>query len=90
MNDRDQWKVITKQLKSQSQSTGSYDAVVVASGHYNIPFIPQTKGINEWSKQYPGNITHSKFFRRPEDFKDKVHNLVAHFLSYTNLSRKFS
>lgn len=69
---QNEWAVTTLDLRSQSQLTQSYDAVVVASGHYTIPFIPETKGIHAWSEKYPGVITHSKFFRRPEDLKNKV------------------
>ena len=53
-----------------------YDAVVVASGHYNDPFIPDIPGLVDFDKAYPGAISHSKFYRRPNDFKDKVRMLV--------------
>jgi cation diffusion facilitator CzcD-associated flavoprotein CzcO len=49
-----------------------FDALVVASGHYNIPWIPQIPGLLEYDAKYPGRILHSKHFRNAEDFKGKV------------------
>jgi len=87
--EKQNWSVVTQDLKSKSTRTRHYDAIVIASGHYNTPFIPEIKGIQAWSQKFPGVITHSKFFRRPEDFKDKVYrDLLAHLLTLT-CSRKY-
>jgi len=59
-------------LTSGAQETHEYDAIAVASGHYTVPFIPDIPGISEWNKAYPGRISHSKFFRRPEEYKGQV------------------
>ncbi|KXL44522.1 hypothetical protein M433DRAFT_154980 [Acidomyces richmondensis BFW] len=48
-----------------------FDGVVVASGHFDVPFIPNVRGIREWSERYPGSISHSKFYRKPEAYADK-------------------
>ncbi|KAK5114072.1 hypothetical protein LTR85_010378 [Meristemomyces frigidus] len=48
-----------------------FDAVVVASGHFNVPYIPQVPGIEDWSQAYSGSISHSKFYRKPEDYAGK-------------------
>lgn len=50
----------------------SFDAVVVASGHYNIPWIPQIPGILEFDEKFPGVVGHSKHFRDATKFKGKV------------------
>ncbi|KAF4924089.1 Thiol-specific monooxygenase [Colletotrichum viniferum] len=42
------------------------DAVVVATGHYNVPWIPDIKGIAEYDERFPGRIVHSKHFRGSE------------------------
>ena len=71
--DRSQpWSVEVLDLKANKVIKDEYDAVVVASGHYNDPFIPDIDGLVEFDKKYPGAISHSKFYRRPNDFKDKV------------------
>lgn len=66
------WKVETLDLKANKTTEEEYDAVVVASGHYNDPFIPDIPGLVEFDKAHQGAITHSKFYRRPDDYKDKV------------------
>lgn len=66
------WKVETKDLKSGAMASELYDAVVVASGHYSDPFVPAIPGIKEFDAAHPGVVVHSKFYRRPEQFKGKV------------------
>lgn len=50
----------------------TFDAVVVASGHYNVPWIPKIPGLVEYDAKFPGRILHSKHFRDPTKFKGKV------------------
>ena len=66
------WWVITKEVATSEEEKTLYDAVVVSSGHYDDPFVPDVPGVKEWESKYPGSILHSKFYRRPEDFKGKV------------------
>lgn len=75
------WELETQNLKTHETSISIYDAVVVANGHYSDIFIPDIKGIKEFHEQYPGVISHSKYYGEPEDFKDKVslmHVCIAH------------
>ncbi|KAI9847953.1 MAG: monooxygenase [Sclerophora amabilis] len=65
------WLVRTEDLFSHEQTNHVYDAVVVASGHFNVPFIPDLENISVWNKSYPGTIIHSKFYRTPDQFIDK-------------------
>ncbi|PSN74445.1 flavin-containing monooxygenase [Corynespora cassiicola Philippines] len=51
--------------------TESFDAVVVATGHYNVPFIPKIPGIEEWYKKWPERLQHSKQFRSRDTYVDK-------------------
>lgn len=66
------WKVSVLNLETNETTTTDFDAVVVASGHYNDPFIPDIPGLVEFDRAYPGAVSHSKFYRRPDDYKDKV------------------
>jgi cation diffusion facilitator CzcD-associated flavoprotein CzcO len=68
----DKWSVFTKNLRTGETSVSLYDAVIVANGHYNDPYVPNIPGIREWNTAYPGSISHSKFYKRPDDFRDKV------------------
>lgn len=49
----------------------SFDAVVVASGHYTVPFIPYTPGLAELMQNLPGSVEHSKAWRGPDKYLGK-------------------
>lgn len=49
-----------------------FDALVVATGHFSIPYVPSVPGLVEYDERYPGRIKHSKHFRRIDEFRDKV------------------
>jgi len=49
-----------------------FDAVVVATGHYHAPYVPDLLGLSDWRNKWPENVIHSKQYRVPEQFKDKV------------------
>ena len=49
-----------------------FDAVVVASGHYHAPRVPDIPGLAEWKRLYPDRIQHSKGYRSPKDYQGKV------------------
>lgn len=49
-----------------------FDAVVVASGHFWVPYIPPIDGLEKFEKARPGSIIHSKHFRGRKQFVGKV------------------
>lgn len=77
--DNKGWKVSVQDLRTKEHSTHDFDAVVVANGHYNDHYIPEIAGIQEWNRAYPGSMSHSKHYRRPEQFTNKVRQTL--FLS---------
>jgi hypothetical protein len=50
----------------------TFDAVVVASGHYNVPWFPKVEGLLEFDRRFPGAIHHSKHFREGSKYRGKV------------------
>ncbi|MCJ1290610.1 hypothetical protein MMC34_002150 [Xylographa carneopallida] len=82
----DVWTVRSENLISGEQSTASYEAVIVSSGHYTIPFIPSVSGMKVWNNAYPSTISHSKFFRRPEDFLNKKVLVVGNAASGVDIA----
>ncbi|KAF2763672.1 FAD/NAD(P)-binding domain-containing protein [Teratosphaeria nubilosa] len=48
-----------------------FDAVVVANGHYNVPFIPAVDGLELLEKSRPGSVIHSKQFRGRHMYRDR-------------------
>lgn len=72
MGSEDTWKVTVRDIVTKNNTIHHFDAVVVANGHYSDPYVPDIRGIAQWNKAYPGAITHSKFYRRPEEYRDKA------------------
>lgn len=58
--------------KSDYWWSEEYDAVVVASGHYAVPFIPAIPGLKEFAARCPGSVQHTKHYRGPEKYQGKV------------------
>ncbi|GAB7348021.1 hypothetical protein MBLNU459_g6061t1 [Dothideomycetes sp. NU459] len=70
----DEWKVT---LRKQAEGEQDYwwvewfDAVVVASGHFSVPYVPQIDGLEEFEKLRPGSVLHSKMYRGREAHQGK-------------------
>lgn len=52
--------------------TDTFDAVCVASGQHQTPFVPDFPQLKEFKQKYPARVIHAKQFRHYEDFKGKV------------------
>ncbi|USW59319.1 Putative flavin monooxygenase, FAD/NAD(P)-binding domain superfamily [Septoria linicola] len=48
-----------------------FDAVVIANGHYAVPFVPAVPGLEGWLSQYPGRVQHSKSYRTPRAYENQ-------------------
>lgn len=71
------WEVTSTQvLDTKITRTLTFDAVVVANGHYTSPFIPSIPGVDSWaSLRSPTNepiIIHSKSWRHPPSTPKKI------------------
>ncbi|KAI8966388.1 FAD/NAD(P)-binding domain-containing protein [Daldinia sp. FL1419] len=49
----------------------TFDAVILANGHYSVPYIPYVKGLEEYAKKFPGRVSHSKYYRSPLPYTGK-------------------
>lgn len=45
--------------------TEDFDAVIIANGHYSVPFIPHVDGLEAYTKKFPDRVVHSKYYRDP-------------------------
>lgn len=68
------WEVTSTHVLDNTKSpTETFDAVIVANGHYTSPFIPDVPGIREWCKDdTQPRIIHSKSWRHPPTTKMKI------------------
>ncbi|EPE05739.1 thiol-specific monooxygenase [Ophiostoma piceae UAMH 11346] len=67
----DSWEIHTTDTGDNSTSVETFDAVIVAHGHYETTFVPAIAKIDEFHKAHPGVISHSKRYRNTEQFKGK-------------------
>ncbi|KAG5636526.1 hypothetical protein H0H81_007723 [Sphagnurus paluster] len=67
--------------------TENFDAVVIASGRYNAPNIPNIKGLKEWANVFPKRIIHSRQYRRPQSFANQTVLIVGAATSGGEIAR---
>jgi cation diffusion facilitator CzcD-associated flavoprotein CzcO len=84
------WAVSTRNLMTNEDTTEVYDAVIVANGHFIVPYIPPMPGIKEWAAQHPGRISHSKYYRKSEDFAGKKVIVVGNSASGADVSAQIA
>ena len=63
----EQFTVVSEDLPSQQQVKEEFDHVIVASGHFSTPNVPEYPGFNNFN----GRILHAHDFRDAVEFKDK-------------------
>ncbi|TVY19863.1 Flavin-containing monooxygenase ustF2 [Lachnellula arida] len=54
-----------------------FDAVIVATGHYHAPKVPDIPGLKDWKKAWPSRIQHSKRYRSTRGFEGKSVLLIG-------------
>ena len=75
--DGSQFYLTSKNKIDNSITNELFDNVVIASGHFSVPFIPEYEGMNN----FPGRILHSHDFRDAEEFRNK--NVIVLGSSYS-------
>ena len=65
--DNGSFHITSLNKKDNTVSTDKFDYLVVASGHFSVPYIPEYEGM----KSFPGRILHSHDFRDAEEFRGK-------------------
>ncbi|KAJ5559155.1 Dimethylaniline monooxygenase N-oxide-forming [Penicillium sp. DV-2018c] len=74
----------------ESQESAMFDSVIVASGHYHTPLVPDIRGLPEAKSQWPEKVFHSKSFRRSEDFEGKNVLLLGGGVSSLDIAKEIS
>jgi cation diffusion facilitator CzcD-associated flavoprotein CzcO len=80
------WKVETRNLKSNEDHEEEFDAVIVANGHFIVPFVPDIEGVREWDAKYPGKLSHSKYYRKPENYRGQKVIVIGNSASGADIS----
>ena len=95
-DDGSQWNLRTiTLLKSHGrprivERNWAFDAIVVATGHYSLPRIPDIPGLAEWKAHFSENIIHTKQYRLPEQFTSKTVLVIGGGASAYDVCREAS
>lgn len=69
------WVVTYRQLDDKQGSAAikveQFDALVLATGHYDIPYIPDVPGLHDFAAAHEGVVAHAKAFSVPEAYAGK-------------------
>lgn len=68
--------------------TQHFDAIVVASGRFNAPNTPDIPGLSQWASLYPHLISHSRQYRRPEEFTNRSVLVIGGSVSGTEIAEE--
>lgn len=68
-----EWRLILRKqgVAKDYWWTETFDAVVVATGHYFVPYFPDIPGLAEYASANPGAVDHTKYFRDPTRYTNK-------------------
>ncbi|KAL7625217.1 hypothetical protein AAE478_004432 [Parahypoxylon ruwenzoriense] len=89
-----QWTVKTSTFSrtdsghTLTKKTRNFDAVVVASGHYHVPFVPDVPGLSTWKQRFPDRVMHSKQYRTPVPFSDQTVLLIGAGVSALDIAKE--
>ncbi|KAK2786672.1 hypothetical protein FQN52_007680 [Onygenales sp. PD_12] len=89
VKETNEWKLTLRKGRPEGKQdywwTEHFDAVVVANGHYTVPFVPHIDGLAEFAKRYPGRVEHTKGFRDIEKYRGKRVVVVGASVSAADL-----
>ena len=64
-----------------------FDTVIVASGHYHVPYIPFVPGLAKVQELFPDVVQHAKFYRDSAAYKNKSAIVVGSRASGSDLTK---
>ncbi|KAI2609102.1 FAD/NAD(P)-binding domain-containing protein [Hypoxylon fragiforme] len=89
-----QWGVSTSTFtRTQSghkltKKNWKFDGVVVASGHYHVPCVPDVPGLATWKQRFPDRVTHSKQYRTPAPFSNQTVLIIGAGVSALDIAKE--
>ncbi|KAK4700013.1 hypothetical protein P7C70_g6239, partial [Phenoliferia sp. Uapishka_3] len=63
-----------------------FDFVVVGNGHYTLPYVPLIEGLKSWE----GGISHSRWYRTPEPYRDETVLVIGNSASGYDITRQIA
>ncbi|WLF77649.1 monooxygenase [Lodderomyces elongisporus] len=84
------WRVVADNVSYDSREVHEYDAIIIANGHFNTPYIPEVSGLSEWNEALPHTILHSKHFEDPNTYRGKRVLVIGNASSGVDISTQIS
>lgn len=85
----DKWIVVAVQIDRENGVekwySEEFDALLLAVGRFNIPFVPKIENLAQFQKDHPGVVSHAKSFRNFDEYENKKVLLVGSSISATDL-----
>ncbi|EPE03852.1 dimethylaniline monooxygenase [Ophiostoma piceae UAMH 11346] len=84
----EEWKLTLRRPGAAGDEWWSetFDAVVVASGHFSVPYVPAIEGLAEYEARGPGRVLHSKQFRGRDAYAGKTVVVVGASVSAADIA----
>ncbi|PVI00307.1 flavin-containing monooxygenase FMO [Periconia macrospinosa] len=84
------WRLVLRRNGGEGQQDEwweeRFDAVVVANGHYHVPYIPRIEGLDAFEAARPGSVKHSKMFRGRDSYRGKTVVVVGASVSAADIA----
>ncbi|KAI1328842.1 hypothetical protein F5Y16DRAFT_368108 [Xylariaceae sp. FL0255] len=87
---QDKWTVKSMNLVTEMERRATYDAIVVATGHYTTPHIPAVApdSLQDFHAAHPSVISHSKTYRSAAEFAGKKVLIIGSGPSGIDITRQ--
>lgn len=88
----EKWMVESKYVGPHAKQEGVqpeleiYDHVIICTGHYSHPFIPDVPGIKEYSEHH--EVLHAKYYDNPDEYKGKNVLIVGNSSSGVDIAHQ--
>ncbi|ODQ44628.1 hypothetical protein PICMEDRAFT_74343 [Pichia membranifaciens NRRL Y-2026] len=83
------WTLVVVQLDTangiEKWYTEQFDAVLIATGRFNIPFIPYVENMDRFIVNHPDCVSHTKAYRNTDAYENKKVLLVGSSISAVDL-----
>lgn len=63
-----------------------FDALIIANGHYSVPYIPHVPGLEQYMEKFPEKVFHSKSYRSATSFANKKVLVIGNSASGHDIS----
>lgn len=84
------WDVSVSEVASGKVERATFDAVVVANGHYSIPYVPEIENIMMLDTIHPGLLQHAKTYRTSKAYTNLKVIVVGNGPSGLDIARQIN